>query len=472
MRFREPQPADKWREIHDATKYGFAAPQMHEDDPPINLDENEDCLFLNVFTPNADNRKRPVMVFIHGGAFVVGTGARPRLYGGNLTKYGDVVVVTLNYRLGVLGFLHAEGVPPNLGLKDQISALKWVQDNIHSFGGDPENVTIFGESAGAMSLSFLMVMPDARGLFHKAIAESGSCLLESSQLQSSVKSSKKILERLNIQPGDVKALQELPLETLLEAQKKYGKVATKNFITEGVFFPVADGKTVPKNLVAALQNVNIPLLIGHNSDEIMGFGNDLSTAGAIKRFLGKRSFNRSFQKLGVNKASMKRILDNYRKNSTYPYQEFDAVITDCIFRLPAIRQAEAHSISGSGTYFYQFAYKAPKAGGAVHVFELPFVFGNLDTTDVSELLQLSATEEEKQMSKIVMDSWVAFAHTGNPNHAGIPDWPQYDAHNRATMVLDKECKVINAPLDEERAVWETTNLNKQLPITGFKRIEK
>ncbi len=179
LRFQPPQRKDSWEGIYDATHWKPIAPQAYPDTPPIQLEEFEDCLYLNIYTPASDGKTRPVMAFIHGGGFLIDSGSRPRTYGGPLAEYGDVVVVTIEYRLGAFGFLFGGEVSPNLGLQDQVCALEWIKHHIEFFGGDPANVTIFGESAGATSVAYLLVMPSAKGLFHKAILESGAFPFES-----------------------------------------------------------------------------------------------------------------------------------------------------------------------------------------------------------------------------------------------------------------------------------------------------
>ncbi|MFX1536908.1 MAG: carboxylesterase/lipase family protein [Promethearchaeota archaeon] len=457
LRFQQPQQLEPWEEIYDATKYGSIAPQLWEDNPPIKLEESEDCLFLNIYTPQADDNKRPVMFYIHGGAFAIGSGSRPRLYGGNLVKHGNVVVVTIQYRLGALGFLYMDNVSPNLGLQDQVCALKWVRDNIDAFGGDPNNITVFGQSAGAQSVLYLLLMPQAKGLFHKAIAQSGSIPLDFGISRNYVNSTPKLLSKLKIQPGNLRALKDLPLEQLMNAQKKI----QKGILSEMTFYPVMDGKVVPKNVPGVLKTgfaKDIPLIIGNTADELPLFGYYLKSSWRLKRFLVKILFNRRFQRLGLKKSAIKEILNAYRKNlektGVVPNKEYDIFITDLMFRIPAIKFAEAHSSSNSNTYFYIFTYPAPRIGSAVHVLDLFFVFNTLKTIDIAEDMQLSGSKEEEHLSKTIMDTWASFAQTGNPNHSGLPEWPTYNIQKRSTMILDVSSKVVEAPMDEERKIWE------------------
>ncbi|MFW9995615.1 MAG: carboxylesterase/lipase family protein [Candidatus Odinarchaeota archaeon] len=450
LRFQKPQPSEPWEGIYDATKYGPIAPQAWQDDPPIKMEESEDCLFLNIYTPWTDDKGRPVMFYIHGGALAIGSGSRRRLYGGKLAEHGDVVVVTIQYRLGILGFLDADGILPNLGLQDQVCALQWVKDNIRVFGGDPDNVTIFGQSAGGTSVSYLLVMPQAKGLFHRAIAQSGSIPLFSEN------PSEELLLNLKVKQGDVEALQALTLEQLIAAQKK---ITGGDIFSGRLFYPVTDGTIIPGNVYEALASEfarDVPLLIGVNEDEVPIFGYFLKSW--YKRYIGKFFVNRFFKKkYGLEKRSIKQFLEFYRKNLVktghVPNKEYDKLLTDVIFRIPAIKQAEIHSSASSGTYFYIFTHKAPRIDSAVHILELFFIFGTLDTDDVSRDMQPAGSEEDKQLAKKMMDTWVTFARTGNPSHPSLPEWPAYDTEKRATMVLDTSPRVINMPTEEERAIW-------------------
>jgi len=198
LRFQEPHEMDHWEDIKDTSKFKPIPPQAYQEDPPIDQEENEDCLYLNIWTPATDDKKRPVMFWIYGGGFLIGAGSRPRVEGKHLCVYGEVVVVTFNYRLGVLGFLNLPNIPANLGILDQIAALKWVKENIANFGGDPNNITIFGESAGGMSVAILLSISRAKGLFHKAIIQSGAANPRMFEPEEARKGSIEFLSKLNI----------------------------------------------------------------------------------------------------------------------------------------------------------------------------------------------------------------------------------------------------------------------------------
>ena len=460
LRFSEPELVERWEGIYDATKYAAIAPQIWADDPPINMEESEDCLFLNIYTPNADDKKRPVLFYSHGGAFAIGSGSRGRLYGGHLCERGDVVVVTIQYRLGPLGFLYMDGVPANLGLKDQICALKWVKQNIALFGGDPNNITIFGQSAGSIAVSYLLTMPDAKGLFHKAIAQSATLPLESDSPEKAMRITKKFLSKLKIKIGDVDALRNLTWQEIIAAQRKVGK----DILSENHHAPVADGVSIPTNPLRALRegaSKDIPLIIGHTTDEFPIFRSFVNPQNFIIRSLAKRLISKRLVNMGIKKDELKRVLQIYKEksaNPNIPNIEYDELATDLGFRLPSLLVADAHSNGEAGTFFYEFAYKAPNIGVAMHVLDLFFVFGTLDTSDVTDGMRPSQSEGEKSLSTSMMDAWVNFARTGNPNHPNLPEWREYNKASRAIMILDVEPQLKSNHLEDRIELWKSLSL--------------
>ena len=459
-RYAEPIPVSSWDGIYDASKYAPMAPQVWTDDPPIELDESEDCLFLNIYTPALDNKKRPVMFYIHGGAYAIGSGSRPRLYGGHLSEHGDVVVVTIQYRLGPLGFLYMDGIPSNLGLKDQICALKWVKENIEVFGGDPGNITIFGQSAGSISVSYLLTMPDAKGLFQRAIAQSATLPLIPTIPEKAEKTTEMFLSKLKVKYGDIEKLRELSWNKIIQAQSKIGK----DILSDNHHSPVHDGVSIPTAPLNSLKNgfaKEIPLMIGHASNEVPIFQGFINERNLVVRTLAKRMVTNRLLSFGLKKSDLESVLSWYRNEVAekhVPNQEYDELITDMGFRLPSIIVADAHSSSGASTYFYEFAYKAPNLGAAVHVLDLFFVFGTLDTTDVSEAMRLTQSEEEKTLSLRMMKTWATFALNGNPNHENLPTWSEYDSSRRSIMKLDVDSKLETGQLDNRIEFWKSLNL--------------
>ncbi|MFW9888546.1 MAG: carboxylesterase/lipase family protein [Candidatus Thorarchaeota archaeon] len=459
-RFTDPFPVERWDGVYDATRYAPMAPQVWKDDPAIELDESEDCLFLNVYTPCTDNEKKPVMFYIHGGAFGIGSGSRPRLYGRHLAEHGDVIVVTIQYRLGPLGFLYMDGIPANLGLKDQICALRWVKDNIAAFGGDPGNITIFGQSAGSISVSYLLVMPEAAGLFQKAIAQSATYPLAPWTLAKAAKLTRLFISKLKVAYGDLESLRQLKWEEIIRAQREI----TKDILSENHHSPVLDGVSIPKDCLTALETgfgSKIPLMIGHTSDELPAFEGFINSENFVVRTLAKRMLSKRLVGLGLKRETLRKALELYREeivDAPVPNKEYDLLLTDLGFRLPSIIVADIHSKSRNGTYFYEFAYKAPNLGAAVHVLDLFFIFGTLDTSDISDAMRLSQSEEELTLSRQMQDAWTSFARTGNPSNPNLPEWKEYDSENRFTMILDSKPRIAARHLENRIDIWKSLSL--------------
>ncbi|MBY8987236.1 MAG: carboxylesterase/lipase family protein [Candidatus Lokiarchaeota archaeon] len=456
LRFSPPVAKKQWDGVLEATRYVSCAYQGYtqlEDFTGKLQPESEDCLNLNIWTPNADNKKRPVMFWIHGGAFIMGGGVDPMYDGSTLAKRGDVVVVTINYRLGALGYLYLPGVTANAGQLDQISALKWVHDNIEQFGGDPNNVTIFGESAGGYSVVALAAMPAAKGLFNRIIAQSAPAI----DPKVTKKPTKKVMRLLSA--GDIHALRKISPEKIIEAQNKFMGEDHLNLLA---FRPLIEGETLPIHPLETFQNgdcKNIDFMIGTNLDEAKLFTaldpemSNLNTVDGDKLLMG------FLGRLGIDNSKSKTMIDIYKKAreskySNEPKEIMNALLTDNIFRISTIRLLEAQSKNQPNTYNYVFTLPSPAFNGdlgACHALELPFVFNTFDTPGFQEFV--SKSPELDAISYKMMDAWIAFARTGNPNHDGIPYWPSYDVDKRSTMLINKEFKVVEKFLDEERAAW-------------------
>lgn len=455
LRFQAPVDKTSWEGVREAIEYGPAEFQGYTEledwmgKPPV---ESEDCLYLNIWTPGTDNKKRPVMVWIHGGAFIIGTGNDPAYDGSALAGRGDLVIVTINYRLGVFGFLYIPDKMVNIGSLDQIKALEWVRDNIERFGGDPNNVTIFGESAGGYSVVSLCSMPGAKGLFHRVIAESAPTI----DPAVSDKSSKKILRKLNIKAGDLDALRKVPPEKIIEVQNEVfagdptNIMALRPLISET--FPIHPQKAFQKGDCA-----NLDFMIGTNLDEFKLFSamavlKKLIEAGAEKLLIGFLGM------AGIPPDRIHTLLDTYKearkgKYSTEPMEIFNAIVNDYAFRISTTRLLEAQNIHQPNTYNYIFTWPSPAFNGTLgtcHALEIPFVFGNLNSPTFKQFVEGAP----KALSEKMMDSWIAFARTGNPNHAAIPKWPAYNSNTRATMFFGTECKVVNAAFEKERKAWD------------------
>ena len=447
LRYKEPEPVDSWEDVYDATDFGPIAYQQWVDNPSIDMEESEDCLFLNVCTPQADGEKRPVMVYIHGGGFGIGSGSRPRLHGHRLVTRGNIVLVTIQYRLSMLGFLSMDNIPPNLGILDQICALKWVRNNIANFGGDPENITIFGQSAGASSVLFLLTQPKAEGLFHKAISQSG-VLLSSSPTETNDELSREILSKLKVEYGNLDALQKLPIEKLTQVMKKLGDMMSGKMLT-----PIQEG-----DLYTQLEegfSKDVPLLMGYTSDEMPIFQKILPSLGKAKGFLGRQFIKRNLSKITSNgsTAPLAEFHKNRLKDTGAPKDaEYDYVILDTMFRIPTIKIAETRSKFEVGTFIYEFEYEAPNIQAAIHVLDLFFVFGTIDTADISKEMQLAQSTDEQRLSEIMMDAWSNFARTGNPSITEI-QWPEFNMENYEAMILNVTPRVKKEYLKNERSFW-------------------
>jgi para-nitrobenzyl esterase len=468
-RFCAPEPAPPWAGVRKAVEFDASAPQQAMILPLPGMDVgamDEDCLYLNVYTPAADAARRPVMVWIHGGGFVIGSGSQPIYDGGPLARRGEVVVVTINYRLGPLGFLYLKDLCPDLagatgnaGIRDQVAALAWVRDNIAAFGGDPENVTIFGESAGGMSVGTLLGMPSARGLFARAIPQSGAAHNVHTR-ETATKVAAHFLEELDLSPAEATAkLRELPPDKLLDSQQQ---TLLNLGRTVGLlpFQPLVDDESLPEPPLAAIRSgcsADIALLTGTTRDEWKLFG-------ILDRGIRKLDHARLVKRLSrqLPGADVEALIEAYRSAragqvSTEPADLFFAIETDRVFRIPAIRLADAQAAHQRGTFLYQFTWESPSLGGALgacHAVELPFVFGVLEKEGAQ--LFAGGGPEANRLSERVMDAWIGFARDGDPSHPGLPGgrWDTFDSERRATMLLGPECAIELAPGDRERQAWD------------------
>jgi para-nitrobenzyl esterase len=465
LRLRAPQPVQPWTGVRPAAEFGCWAPQSA---PATSLSgqapgtQAEDCLSLNVWTPAADGARRPVMVWIHGGGFIGGSGAMNLYAGAPLAARGDVVVVTANYRLGILGFLasadladaDAGNASGNWGLLDQVAALRWIRDNIAGFGGDPDNVTVFGESAGGMSVSDLLAMPSAKGLFRRAIVQSGPPNAVSLDRAEAITA--KLVAELGV--TSAAALRDLPTQALLDAQAKL--VAERR--TEGLpLLPVVDEVSIPvapQRAIAGGVAREIALLIGTNRDEAKMFMvADPKNRDADEGVLHRR-IEAIFRANDIV-LSPDDVIDGYRAaresrgQSTSPRELWSAIDSDRMFRIGSIRAAESQS-GFTSTYMYLFDWESPAMGGALgacHALELPFVFGTLHDPGIDKFA--GSGPDATRLSEQMMDAWLAFARNGDPNTDAAPQWPTYDGTRRATMVFGRDTRVEDGPCDEERQLW-------------------
>lgn len=454
LRFRPPAPVTPWSGERDATKFGTVAAQSR--DPAIammsgigdKIVSGEDCLTLNVFSPAADDAKRPVVVWIHGGAFIMGSGSTPLYHGHSFAAQHDVVVVTLNYRLGLFGLLYLGDLAPgreegNYALLDQVAALRWVKENIAAFGGDPDRVTVMGESAGAISIGSLLAMPAARGLFQRAILQSGSVVLSPTTREDATNIARGVLAELGASVDD---LPEIPEARFLAMQERLSR--EKGL---GAFSPYIDGVTVTEDPIQAVRRgaaCDVPLLIGSNRDEWTLF----------EVFLGDRTIT-PFEvplraRLG---ATVDELLDVYRRErpGRTDKQAWIDLIGDVAFRIPAIRVAEAQSDHQPRVYMYRFDWASPAIGGrlgAAHGLDLPFVWNRLDLP-ASKILLGEAAGGAQPLATAIHATWAAFIRGGDPNGGGLPAWPAYDRARRQTMLIDHTSRVVDDPGGVARALF-------------------
>ena len=461
-RFMPPKAADAWQGVRSCRNYGPTCPQdkrqgWQNDEIALafNWDDGypgEDCLRANVWTPakTADGKKRPVMVWLHGGGFAAGSGQElPGYDGANLARKGDVVVVTLNHRLNVLGFLDLSDFGPgyassgNAGLLDLVAALEWVRDNAEAFGGDPSNVTIFGQSGGGGKVSTLCATPAAKGLFHKAIVQSGS-ILSTMTSEQSRRIGREVVKQLGLE-NDVKKLSTIPYEQLLAAGSAAVATVRKQLESEGgiggafIFgwAPTVDGAVLPRQPFAdgaPAQSRDIPMLIGSTRCEFspttyvpMLRNADMAMA---KNFMAQR-----YGQEGADK-----IISVFGK--AYPdYQPKDLIDFDISFRPSAVRQADIKSGQGGApVYMYLFTWESPVLDGSLrstHCMEIPFVFNNAKI----HASMTGGGAEADALADRMSDAWLSFARTGNPNASSLPEWPAYTADKRATMFFDNKCSV-------------------------------
>jgi para-nitrobenzyl esterase len=453
LRFIPPKPKKPWSGVLETTEFGPCAFQGYtalEDVTGKLQPESEDCLTLNIWTPGLDNKKRPVMFWIHGGAFVMGGSRTPTYDGSKFAQRGDVVIVTINYRLGALGYLYIPGITVNAGQLDQILALKWVHDNIAQFGGDPENITIFGESAGAYSVITLTAMPAAKGLFRRIIAQSTFSI----DPKVSRKPTNELMRALGVKHKDIDALRKVAPEEIMKVQNEITKREPL------AFKPLIDGETFPVHPLTVIKEgkcKNIDLMMGTNLHEAKLFTSLDPTISKIKE---EKPIELYLGRMGIDSEKARNLIDTYKKAragkfSNEPKELLDAIVTDQLFRIATLRILEAQSIHQPNTYNYLFTWETSVFEGifgSCHALELPFVFNTLEQPGMKALVG-NVTNTES-LCENMMDAWLMFAHNGNPNHDGIPHWPSYDKKSRATLLFGNEIKVSNALFEKERRAWD------------------
>lgn len=468
-RFRAPQPPESWTGVRETTRFSPMAPQVAEmganlvgtmgaervvDPRPM----SEDCLYLNIWSPGTAGEKRPVMVYIHGGAFTLGSASDPWYDGTSFATHHNIVVVSLNYRLGILGFVYLKDLAGadttytgNCGLLDQIAALQWVRENIAAFGGDPDQVTVMGESAGAMSIGALLGMPAAQGLFQRAILQSGAASNLTTRTQAT-QVAQAFLTKLGLEAAQLAALVDVPPEVLLKIQPELGRESG------GVraFSPVIDGETLPQHPLAMIAQgsaARVAILMGTNRDEWRLF----SMMNG-----GPKVDEEQLQRLFNDAASQ--VLATYTEARTdqSPELAWVDIMSDLIFRMPALNLAEGQIQQGAQVWIYRFDWASPAFGGilgAAHAMDIPFVWNTLDSP-----LSLSFTgdsPDRQPLADLMHASWASFIRSGNPAIASLPAWPPYDLDRRSTMIFNDVSQVVDDPQGQLRILWKQVRQERE-----------
>ena len=461
-RFLPPRPVASWSDIRPAKAMGHRCPQVTHSVPlgiitfsqdPI----SEDCLVLNVWTPSTRPARRAVMVWIHGGGFGFGAANDPMYDGASLARNENVVVVSLNHRLNAMGYLnlgpaaerdHAGAV--NVGQLDIVQALQWVRANIARFGGNPDNVTVFGQSGGGAKVSTLLAMPAAVGLFQKAIIESGA-VPKALTSEEALAQRDKLLAKLNLQPGDVLKLRDVPIDQLTAAIDAVGALSFK---------PWVDGQVIPRHPFtpdASATARNLPLMVGTARDEATAI-----LAANPNWLKMDEAMVRAATAPLVGPANVDRAISLYkaRRPADTPPQLYASIFTDFGFTHSAQIVVTRQAASGAKVWAFRTDWQSPVLNGvlrAPHAVELPFLF---DT--VAAAPGLVGTVPQPGMVRLFQHSFAAFARTGNPNAPGLPTWPSYDAERRSTFIYDVHPHVVSDPDPALRLFWD--NVTKESTV--------
>lgn len=431
LRWAPPQPHPKWNGVRKAEKFGHWCLQKRNIafDPTVKTsDMSEDCLYLNVWRPKKEG-KFPVMVWIHGGGYTTGSSALPLYHGDNLSANGDLVVVSFNYRLNVFGFLAHENLAKenslhttgNYGSLDQVFALKWVKQNIASFGGDPENITIFGESAGGWSVCAMVATPLARGLFNRAIIQSGGC--ESfTTIEEGNKFADEVAKKVGCQAGDFSCMRQVKAKKLLEAGWEdlfSGRLVYINH-KDDYFLEQSPLETIKAN-----KHNKVPIIVGSNHDEgrpVVMFLNRYKKAETLDGLIDilKQDVGENYEKL----------LELYPiKNYSSPREAYAQMFTDRVLGCPGYRAARELARQKMPTYYYRFDYndiRWRKSAGAFHGLEIGFVLGNLTRMPIKLMFSTRQRKRAQELSAQMMNYWIEFARKGDPNSRGNVEWLPFD----------------------------------------------
>ncbi len=471
LRFKAPQPAEPWDGIMDATAMGAPAMQMYSPSGPNASDftrqmqtifptaqeakiDNEDSLFLNVWTPAADGKKRPVMVWFHGGGYAYGSGGWSAYNGRNLAEKGDVVVVTVNHRLNMFGYMYlgdkfgsAYAESGNVGNLDLVASLEWVKENIAAFGGDADNVTIMGESGGGSKVSHMLATPAAKGLFHKAIIQSGPGVT-SGEKAKAAKTTETVLAEAGVRT--LSELQTIPAEDLLAAARRVNARTPSAGLGGGLNFgPIVDGKVLPSNPfvpAAPDQSKDVPVMIGWNKDEMTLF----TAAQPWFGTLDEDGLAKMVAGMGPTGPALA---------AAYKAENPDYTPTHIANRVMGARFVTGSYLladqkvrkGGAPVYMYRLTWETPANGGILrspHTLDIPFMFNNAEESRVL----VGPGDEPLKLEAMMSDAWLSFARTGTPESALLPDWPAYSVSERSVMEFDTEPRITNDPEKSAREI--------------------
>ncbi|MFW9822463.1 MAG: carboxylesterase/lipase family protein [Candidatus Thorarchaeota archaeon] len=466
LRLNYPEPKKPWKGVLEAKEYKPIVPQP----PPILTyftpppQGEEECLNLNVWTPGFDKEKRPVLFWIHGGSHIYGSGIL--LNGRSIAGTGNIVLVSINYRLGPLGYMYIPGAPTNIGELDKITALEWVSDNIEYFGGDPNNITIAGESAGATSVCTLMTMPKAKGLFKRAISQSGAVMPNAYEFSDKQPTTEKVMKESNLTIDDLDKYRKLPIDKLMDG---FVKAQQKAFLNQEQLsiYPFIDKDNIPQHPIKAIQEgyaKDIDLIVGTNLEEWKYWRAFEPNFEQLKESQIKERLLNIMRNSGEDENKMEDIINTYQKSREeigLPiniHEAYDAYMSDTVFRIPSLKIAEAQSKHQKNTYMYLFKWKTPFENGrygAMHALEIAFVFGAY-WEDYLFTFPKKTTETEK-LSYSMMNYWANFVRDGNPNYDGALNWPFYETNNRETIIFDHNIEIIKDPLKLERIMGYNLN---------------